>query len=385
MLPRPALLAVCALTALTMLPVTGVVPVLKPLVQDRYGVGAFATSSFMALNMAGALVAAPLAGGLADRRGWTRGLLVGGALADAFAWAAMATLPPFPWLAALRTFEGMAHITVLSMLLTVVSRASEGEGRRARMAGAGAAIVLGVAVGAPLGGRLGATDPTAPLVGGAWLMLAVAGIAAVVVPRGGGPATLRRDVPWTRELLRPLWAPYAFSFADRFSVGVLVVAFPLHAAGVLGMDPPRIGLLLGAQLLPFALLNWPAGRLGERFGAGRLVVGGSVVYGALYAAVPWTPERLLLPLMVATGVVSAVMFGPTLVLVLARSTPETRARAVGGFNAAGSLGFLLGPLCAGIALEAAADLGTAAAHGIVFAVGASSQFAAVLFAARALR
>ena len=45
------------------------------------------------------------------------------------------------------------------------------------------------------------------------------------------------------------------------------------------------------------------------------------------------------------------MFGPNLMLVVRGSTDETRASAIGGFNAAGSLGFLVGPLLAGAALE----------------------------------
>ena len=38
-------------------------------------------------------------------------------------------------------------------------------------------------------------------------------------------------------------------------------------------------------------------------------------------------------------------------LLLQGSTPETRGSAMAGFNAAGSLGFLVGPLLAGSALQ----------------------------------
>ena len=49
-LPRRTLVALFPLTVLTMLPVTGVVPVLKLLVGDHYQVGPFATSAFMSIN-----------------------------------------------------------------------------------------------------------------------------------------------------------------------------------------------------------------------------------------------------------------------------------------------------------------------------------------------
>lgn len=389
------LLAIAGITAMVMLPVTGVVPVLKGILPDRYGTGEFATSIFMSINMLGALLAAPVAGRLADTRGWTKRILVGACAADAALWAAMAALPPFPWLVALRTLEGAAHIAALSMLLAIAGRESAEAGRRSRMAAVGAAIVLGVAVGAPIGGWLGRGDPAAPLRAGAWLMGGVTVVcAALPVPRTSGavrgPGAAHGHDDGGGSLLRvptPLRVPYLFSFADRFSVGVFVVAFPLLCAGPLGLPPDRIGMLIGVFMLPFALLNWPAGKLAERVGPWKLVIGGSAVYAVAFAAVPWTPPGGMLPVMAACGVISAVMFGPTLVLVIQRSTQETRARAVAGFNAAGSLGFLIGPLAAGSALQYLDGAGWAEtdAHRAVFAAGGSVQFVAIMAAARARR
>ena len=96
--PRHTLLALFPLTIATMLPVTGVVPILKGLLQDHYGAGDLVPSLFMSINMVGALVAAPVLGWVADRTGRLRLILVACALTDALLWAAFSQLPPLPLL-----------------------------------------------------------------------------------------------------------------------------------------------------------------------------------------------------------------------------------------------------------------------------------------------
>ena len=51
-----------AFAALILIPVTLPVPVLRALVQDRFAVSDIQTSWFMAINMVGAFLAAPVAG-----------------------------------------------------------------------------------------------------------------------------------------------------------------------------------------------------------------------------------------------------------------------------------------------------------------------------------
>jgi len=92
---RLAALAFLALTV--MIPVTLPVPVLREVVQDRFAVSELLTSLFMSVNMLGALLAAPLAGALADRIGRHRELLVGSLILDALCFFALTA--PFPFFA----------------------------------------------------------------------------------------------------------------------------------------------------------------------------------------------------------------------------------------------------------------------------------------------
>lgn len=334
-----------------MFPVTGVVPILKQLIQDHYDVSDFVTSLFMSVNMIGALIAAPLFGWLSDRYGVPKLILVACALTDAVLWALFSLQPPFPLLMTLRLFEGAAHIGALSMLMALMSQASDEEGRRARMAGMGGAVIFGVALGAPLGGIIGQVDVLLPLQIGSALMVLVAVLAIVIIPRRAILPTPSALPKWP-TIYAPveLRLPYLFGFVDRLTIGVFIITFALFTV-TLGFGPQQTGMAIGAFMLTFTVLSYPAGRLAERIGTWKMVFGGSIGFGIAYAAVPWLEGISLWIDMVVCGLFSAIMFGPNLMLVVRNSRKETRSSAMAGFNAAGSLGFLIGPVLGGALLE----------------------------------
>ncbi len=347
--PAARLAILGLVTFLTILPVTLVVPVLKDLVQDRFGVGDLATSSFMAINMAGAIVAAPLAGLVSDRLGRRRVLVLAGLLADALLLAALALAPSYASLLGLRLLEGAAHALALSVVLAMAADAARAAGSGRAMGAVGATLTLGVALGAPLGGKLGELGPTAPLWAGAGLALLATLVAALLLEEEhAAPRPRTRLLAELLAARRVLFVPLVFAFVDRFTVGFFVTTFPLWAGNVLNAGPARIGLLLALFLLPFALLAYPAGRLAERTSRVGLLAGGSLVYGAFVIGLPWVGEGWLPALLVLLGVCSAVMFVPNLMLCAELAPRELRASVMGGFNAAGSLGFLVGPLVAGL-------------------------------------
>jgi MFS family permease len=97
------------------------------------------------------------------------------------------------------------------------------------------------------------------------------------------------------------------------------------------------------------------GRLTERRSRSALMAGGSLVYGVLTASLGWWPGPALPVLMLGLGVTAAVMFVPSLVLTTDLADPLSRGAALGGFNAAGALGFLLGPLVGGAVSQGVAS------------------------------
>jgi len=368
-------------TFLLMLPETLPVPVLRGLVLERFSVSDALTSWFMAANMVGALIAAPVVGLWGDRFGRRRLCLLATCI-DALLMQAMAHPTGFATFLLLRVAEGAVHITALTLVMSLTADAAGS--RRGRALGSlGAGLTLGVATGAAIGGVLGHDDPLRTLHAASLVLLAAAGLAAAVLPHHP-PAAMR---PRRGELLRALRdqaglrLPLLLAAFDRFTVGFFTTGFPLLLAGLHGVDRPRIGMLLGAFLFPFALLSYPIGRLAERRRVRPMIVGGSLVYGLGVVLVPLLPVPLLWGLMPLLGTASAVMFVPTLLWLLDRAHGVGRTTAMASFHAAGALGFLLGPLCCGglIALGGAGMRG----YVLAFAFAGATEITGALLVWRA--
>lgn len=384
-LPPGPVLGLCAV--LLLVPVTLPVPVLRGLVHDRFGVSELATSVFMSINMVGALLAAPLAGALADRLGRQKAPLVAALVADGALFAAMTADVPFGLFLSLRFLEGATHITALSLLLSLAAAVARRRGSGRTMGFVGAGITLGVAIGAPLGGVLGRADPLRPLLAGAVLSIALALLCGWLLrdlPSGGRRPGYREILALARRETA-LLVPLAYAFVDRFTVGFFTTTFTLWMKRVHDLPPDRVGLLLALFLGPFSLLSYPFGRLSERRSRAAMVAGGSLVYGVGLVTLGLWDLAALPFVMLALGVVSAVMFVPSLVMTTDLARSEIRSTALGGFNAAGSLGFVLGPLVGGaVSSGVAATYGWETGYQAAFAVAGAAEILCVLLTMRAL-
>lgn len=344
-----AVVTVGVLLFVTMLPVTLLVAPLKELVGDRYAASPFWVHTFMSVNMIGAVLAAPLIGILSDagRRVRVAALALA---ANAFLLSAMSFAPSLPWLMALRFLEGAAHILGLSTLMAIAGGWAIA-GRRGRTMGVvGSAMMLGTACGTRLGGEVWRLMPD-------WTFHVAGMISATAAL---GVLLLAREAPENRsthdrfrrlvELLthrRDLLVPLAYSFIDRLCVGVVVSTFVLFLANVHGLTPLERSRLLVTFLAPFAILVYPAGRLVDRIGRIWPLAIGSALFGVVFACYGIaTPGQLML-LMVLSGILSALMFAPNLALCADLAPADQRGAAFTGFNIAGSMGMLLGPLLGG--------------------------------------
>jgi MFS family permease len=83
--------------------------------------------------------------------------------------------------------------------------------------------------------------------------------------------------------------------------------------------------------------------------------------------------------MFAIGISAAVMFVPSMIMTTQIAPDEIRATALGAFNAAGSLGFIIGPLAGGaISQLVAADWGWPSGYQAAFIVAGVSEMLCVV-------
>jgi len=352
---------------LALVPVTLLVPGLDELVVMRHGGSDAAAHGFMTVNMVAGMITVPLLmrrlRRLGDLRLWLTVLF----LLDALAFAGMGRASSLGALFAFRILDGAVHLPAVTLLMVAANRAA-GDRRGASLGALASALMLGITVGSPLGGWLVQRGESAVYTTGAAVFV-LAAVISLAAP-AAGPAT---DTPRNRyrwQWRRPeSWVPLGYAFMDRFSIGIFVSTFTLFLAREHQVSPGGRGWLVALFMIPFAALCYPIGRLAERVGWFPLLVGGNVAFGLVYGAYGITPLSLLPASMVLSGVSSAFIFAPSLLLVSDLVKRGHGEGLFGIFQIAGSLGFLAGPLVGGILVVLTGADGRPAYEQIFAAVG----------------
>ncbi len=350
---RLSILAACGLLFLSALPDAMVVPVLRQLFVERYGVSVGAAHAFMSVNLIGALAAIGLAGFIRRRCNLVNSITIA-ALANASLLAMMAVPIGFVPTLVLRCIEGAADLTVYAVLFAFIAQTGSPSTRGRRMGGAATAMMLGIACGAGLGGIIGGQTAVLCLWAGALACVIVAAAAGLTLRphRAQGAGLSSRYSTADRGVdSRPIWRPLAMMFSDRFVSALVATTVPLYLASVTDFSPAAIGGLVGLAMLMTALGTWPAGRLADRVGSLRLRLIAGCVFAPGVALIPLAVSgNLAITIIdfVLIGLAGAALFASSLVAIC---DSGRGAVGMGAYHAAGNAGFLVGPLAAGATLS----------------------------------
>ncbi len=370
---------VILLIFLSALPDALVVPVLKDLFADRYGVSTAQAQLFLAVNLLGALLAIPLVKYMRQRMsGWA--VVSSTAIVDGILLAIMWLPIGFAGTLALRTIEGAVDVATFAALFQMLGRSDQQH--RAWKLGLGATVlVAGLGIGAVLGGFL------TKLAGSAAVTLIVGSVSCVstgilaIVCR----STLERMVqlaksstidvvmdgqelqvksaiqpaihPAIQSAIQPgkIWPILFMAATDRATGAILTAVFASFLLSGLGYTPEQRGMLVGLPLLLMAIGAAPAGWFADRFGALRTRTLAAIVYAIALGIVPFLgANTLMLALaLLILGVAAAPLLPASLALVLVTNRGMSGLAA---FRAAGDIGYFTG-IVVTIATSAMIDAG----------------------------
>lgn len=337
--PAPVRLMPLALLLLIAgLPDAAVVPVLRGLTVERYGMTESAAHLFMSASLVGATLVAGFASRLRRRFGLRSVLCVSAAL-NAILLALLALPVGAAWTLGLRVLEGGADLMVYAVLFDRIAHAGTSEKRGSRLGIAAMVMMLGIAIGMLLGGVIGRSDPTRTLVFGS-LMCATLTVFCTFVPLGR-EAFRQKDTRTGSRL--GLMSPMCQIFADRAAAGLLTTTVPLYLATHLGLTPAQIGSRVGTIMLVMALGLWPMGKLVDRLGAVRVRVVCTLCFGGLLGALPLVMAGGVLAMVISMlmGLAAAGLFASAIVQA---ARVSRGAGGMASFYTAGNAGFFVGPL-----------------------------------------
>jgi MFS family permease len=301
---------------------------------------------FLTAEFVGFVLCAGLWGMLSDATGRRTPLVAAGGTIGAIGYLTLAVAPtvrtiPYEGILLIRFVQGVATIGAFSLAITTLMDLDGGHGRN--MGSAGLAIGLGTAVGSPVGGQLYELGPFVPLYVAAGALFVASGLVLVASDRTAGSGRRPLAALETLRERRSLAVPFAFGFVDRLTAGFFALVGTVYFQSELGLDAAGTGLLLGAFFVPFALLQYPLGRLSDRIGRIVPVAVGSLAYGLAIVSVFYAPTVPTAGVaMVLVGVMGALVAPATMALVTDLANEDERGVAMGGFNVFGSLGFLAG-------------------------------------------
>ncbi len=327
---------------------TMVLPFLALYLTGPLGFSSGFASAVLAVLGTTSIVAAPVAGRLADRYGAMRvmslSLLLSAAVLAAYPLARGAV----PVLLATIAFALVSE-AYRPASLSAVSLAAGPEQRKAAFALNRLAINLGMSVGPALGGFLAAWSFLALFWIDGATSLAAAGVLAWAAPRSA-PDPSRGVLPERRSLLGDAWRDrrLVLFLASLLPVTVvffqLIASMPLYLVRELGFSPAFFGLMMTLNTLVIVVLEVPLNVSMAGWRHGHQLALGSFLVAAGFGAMGLTGSRAGIAASVLVWTFGEMILLPGMAAYVGDIAPPAKSgEYMGLFTMAFSLAFVLAP------------------------------------------
>lgn len=330
-----------------------IVAVNLPSYAQATGIGAFMIGVLIAVYDAAELIAKPVAGFIADRRG-LKVMLLGG-LATFVAGSLLFLIIDPRGLLLVRLVQGIGAAALSTISITLVARHfAERRGSAFGWYNAvkGAGYVLAPSVGGFLVAKHGFDS----------LFVACAALGAVVllfsfaVPGDRSDEIEDDDELGFRDFLaifleRRMLGAYATIFINMLLVGILFGFLPVYLHG-LGYDPLHSGLMVTAATASYLLVQPIAGRLADRVPIARTVTAGLALASVSVGVITFVTGPWLVVAVVAAGIGVGTVWTNTDALVSSLSDERRLAASMGAAQSFKEAGDMVGPLLVGALTQA---------------------------------
>jgi MFS transporter, DHA1 family, multidrug resistance protein len=197
-------------------------------------------------------------------------------------------------------------------------------------------------------------------------------------------APLLRQEPSGEEPRGVLRSPFllallVFTLVSALGRGSILCFLPILATEKLGMSAGLLGTVLTTNLVLAAVLQLPLGMMADRFNRKILLLSGTMLSGAMFAAIPLaTGFKSLFLINIAMGVAMALALPSSQAMAVSAARGRGMGKVLSILQSATGAGFAAGPLLSGIIYQIG---------GIdpVFYVCAGFLVAATVFGARFLK
>jgi MFS family permease len=272
-------------------------------------------------------------GWIADRYGRRRALLLFVGLA-AIGYAIIAVAPPWPVVIAGLVFTmawtSMASPTLFAVIGDALPRERRAMGFSVQSILRRLPIVVAPTIGGLLiaawGVRSGIRAGLACSIVLAVVTLAVVSRVRLVLPDGGGDITIHGV--WQR-LPRPLRRLLVSDIFIRTCEGLVDVFLVIYALNVIGIDPPRYGVLIAVQMATAIACYLPVARLADRAARKPFVIATFLAFSLFPIAVIASRSFPALVLAFVIGGLREIGEPARKALIVDLAEPAVRARSIG--------------------------------------------------------
>lgn len=338
----------------------GIIIPIMPFYVERFGAGGTELGLMMALFSVMQFIFSPFWGGLSDRYGRKRVMMVG-VVGSAVSMFMLGLAQDMTMVFVSRILGGLLSAATFPTAMAYISDSTTDAERGEGMGVIGAAMGVGMVLGPGLGGWVGGDNLSAPFMLAGVLSLAALVVIWIILPESlkvehRTADKVRFQGPQLGDLWRALFGPVGFllflAFLVNFALANFEGVFALFADKAYGYGPGQVGSVMVVVGLVSSLVQMLlTGPATKRFGEAG-VIKYSLVFSALgFVLMAISPNNFLVVLTVGFFVFSNAMLRPAIISLTSKKSVGGQGMALGLNNSFQSLGRVIGPLWAGVMFD----------------------------------